>query len=253
MEHISSVLARRRGRVIPPTITGANTPISSLTETDLYKMMVDQHGEWITVLDPGETPAQARARIRQSRLARLFGEAQIPPRFRDLDFNTFPVDDPDKRSALELAKAYADNPQAGSLLLLGDFGTGKTGLAIAILKARLAAHVPSLFVRVPDLLDRIRATYNRDSTVTYDEVIESVRNVPFLVLDDLGAESQTPWVIEKLYQILGHRHDYLLPTVYTTNLTLDQLEARLGERIFWRIVEDCQQVVVGGRNLREQK
>ncbi|MCP4713101.1 MAG: ATP-binding protein, partial [Planctomycetes bacterium] len=60
---------------------------------------------------------------------------------------------------------------------------------------------------------------------------EEIRNAPLLILDDLGIESPTPWANEKLYQLLNHRYNARLPTIITTNLTLETLELRLRSRL----------------------
>jgi DNA replication protein DnaC len=52
-----------------------------------------------------------------------------------------------------------------------------------------------------------------------------------LILDDLGAQSSTPWAQEKLFQILNYRYNAKLATVITSNLTLDDHEARLRSRM----------------------
>ena len=88
-----------------------------------------------------------------------------------------------------------------------------------------------LFAVVPDLLDHLRATFGPQSTVSYDERFELVRSVPLLILDDLGTESATPWVREKLYQLINHRYNYRLATVITTNLRLEAIEPRIYSRL----------------------
>lgn len=134
------------------------------------------------------------------------------------------------RRCVEAAEAFAANPQ-GWLVLLGPPGCGKTHLAAAIANARIAAGEPALFVVVPDLLDRLRSTFAPGSGVTYDELFESARNVPLLILDDLGTQASTPWASEKLFQILNHRYNAQLPTVVTTNRHLEELDERLRARL----------------------
>jgi DNA replication protein DnaC len=48
-----------------------------------------------------------------------------------------------------------------------------------------------------------------------------------LILDDLGVQSTTPWVAEKLFQLLNHRFTARLPTVVTTNLDLAAFDQRI--------------------------
>jgi DNA replication protein DnaC len=74
------------------------------------------------------------------------------------------------------------------------------------------------------LLDHLRATFSPNSPIAYDELFEQIKTVPMLILDDLGAESSTPWAEEKLYQIMVYRHETLLPTIITTFFDMKGLE-----------------------------
>src|SRR5260221_685513 len=132
--------------------------------------------------------------------------------------------------AAELALRYAEEPE-GWLLLQGSYGTGKTHLAAAIANHRLDLNNPVLFMTVPDVLDYLRATFGPSSEVAYDERFEQLRTAPLLILDDLGAESQTAWAQEKLYQLLDYRHTRRMPTVITTNMDLQGLEPRIRRRL----------------------
>jgi len=140
---------------------------------------------------------------------------------------------PDKahnlRRAYETCVRYAQD-QDGWLLLTGTYGCGKTHLAASIANARLAMNEPVLFMVVPDLLDHLRSAFNPQSEVRYDDLFEQLRTTPLLILDDLGAQSSTPWAQEKLFQLLNHRYNAHLATVVTTNQRLEDLEPRLRSR-----------------------
>jgi DNA replication protein DnaC len=88
-----------------------------------------------------------------------------------------------------------------------------------------------LFIVVPDLLDYLRATFGPTSLARYDERFEEVRSVPLLILDDLGTQSSTAWAQEKLFQILNYRYNARLPTVLTTNHSLEEIDLRLRSRM----------------------
>jgi DNA replication protein DnaC len=161
-----------------------------------------------------------------------------PQRLREMTFDSFDPKgmnaSPHERdmlaNALEHARAFAAAPE-GWLIFMGKPGTGKTHLAASVANQRLADGHPAYFVVVPDFLDYLRATYGPDSNVSYDKLFDAIRTAPLLVLDDLGAQSSTPWAQEKLYQLLNYRYNAKLPTVITTNSTWDEIDARLRSRM----------------------
>jgi len=63
--------------------------------------------------------------------------------------------------------------------------------------------------------------------------------VPLLILDDLGAHNYTDWTRNKLFSIINYRLNYMLPTIITTNINLEDLEHFLGERTTSRIIHMC--------------
>ena len=144
--------------------------------------------------------------------------------------STDPEDQDLFRQGYELASAFAEDPR-GWLLLSGPSGCGKTHLAAAIANRVVESGQPVFFVFVPDLLDHLRSTFTPTSEVSYDQFFEQVRNTPFLVLDDLGGHSSTPWAQEKLYQILNHRYTAQLPTVITLSLAVEEMDFRWQSRL----------------------
>jgi DNA replication protein DnaC len=139
-------------------------------------------------------------------------------------------------AAYRLAFDFAKNPE-GWLVFMGETGCGKTHLAAAIVNHRYEAGKPALFVVVPDFLDHLRSTFSPDSKVSYDELFESVKTAPLLVLDDFGEQSTNPWVKEKLYQLINYRYNSRLPTVITTRLSLDEIMEKVDPSISSRLVD----------------
>jgi DNA replication protein DnaC len=136
-------------------------------------------------------------------------------------------------SAFKAAQKFAEKPR-GWLVLQGDYASGKTHLAAAIANYRTGEGVPPLFIMVPDLLDHLRATFSPESTVSYDRRFDEVKTTPLLVLDDLGTQSMTPWVKEKLYQLFNYRYNGGLSTVITTADTLSEIDPRIRSRMLDR-------------------
>ncbi len=138
--------------------------------------------------------------------------------------------------ALDAAMRFAKNPE-GWLVFMGGTGSGKTHLAAAIVNYRYQAGEPALFVVVPEFLDHLRSTFSPDSKVSYDQLFESVKTAPLLVLDDFGEQSTTPWAREKLYQVLNYRYNGRLPTVVTTRYSLDEIVEQFDSPVSSRLVD----------------
>ncbi len=169
----------------------------------------------------------------QEKEKRKFAEMRRLSNLRDLEDKTFQTFDqfvPGVKRAFARAYAYAQNPQ-GWLILFGNYGCGKTHLAAAVANVALQRDRVVLFTIVPDLLDHLRSTFGPNSDVGYDVRFETIREVPLLVLDDLGTENTTPWAREKLYQIMNHRYNRKLPTVITSNRAPNAIEPRIYSRL----------------------
>jgi DNA replication protein DnaC len=134
------------------------------------------------------------------------------------------------QKALKAAHTYAEKPR-GWLVFMGGYGSGKTHLAAAIANYRAGLGDPPLFIMVPDLLDHLRATFSPNSSVAFDRRFEEIRTAPLLILDDLGTQSMTPWVREKLYQLFNYRYNAELPTVITTSDSMNEMDARIRSRL----------------------
>ena len=134
------------------------------------------------------------------------------------------------REGVGVAESYAERPE-GWLVLTGAHGAGKTHVAAAIANRAIDRGDPALFLTVADLLDALRAGYDEDAENDYERVLEQVRNAPLLILDDLDGYSETAWAREKFLQVISHRFNALLPTVFTAVNPPEQTEARLASRL----------------------
>lgn len=112
---------------------------------------------------------------------------------------------------------WSQNPTEWRLLD-GPAGVGKTHLAVAAAAEREFLGDVVFFATVSDLLDHLRAAFAPDNPVMPDDLLEHIKTVDLLVLDDFGAERSTPFAEDKLFQIINYRYEERLPTIITTSL-----------------------------------
>jgi DNA replication protein DnaC len=176
--------------------------------------------------------------------------SRIPAEYANLDLDTFP----DPRIAEDMRAWWSSLPTTW-LVLVGELGVGKTGLAIGLVKRALADGRPALFRSFVELLSDIRATYRTRDAAEPDEadLMTALKTANVLALDDLGADRATGWSQDRLYEILNHRYNERRRTILTTSLGPDELEAHVGDRLVSRINGMGWIYQILGPNLREAR
>ena len=171
-------------------------------------------------------------------------EAQIPRRFWKKTIKDFRVRSTLGHNLVGLAKSFVtsfdfEKEYPKGLLMIGGVGSGKSHLAVAILCEVIAKGYSGLYYNSPDLLRDIRATFDSEGDVTEDAILDKITEVDLLVLDDLGAEKVSEFVLDRLYIVVNKRYEGCKPMIVTTNLEVEELEARLNKRIVSRFFEMC--------------
>ena len=124
----------------------------------------------------------------------------------------------------EFMDSYLKDKKGKGLYLSGSFGSGKTYLVAALFNELAKKNISSALVYYPELLRSLKSSFGSD----YEEKFDFIKTVPILLLDDIGAENTTSWSRDEvLGPILQYRMEEELPTFFTSNLTLSQLEASL--------------------------
>jgi DNA replication protein DnaC len=214
--------------------------------------------------DAGIAMAARCACAYRERGAQLVGAARIPRRYEHCRFDSFDLVDPALEAPLAIAREWferwPDRIEHG-LLFAGAPGTGKTHLAVAILRElaeRKGAHV--IFAEQRELLKELQATFDQTGR-SEAEVLAPVLDAEVLLLDDLGAGRTTPWAQDVMHDVLAHRYNRRLPTLMTTNRAMGDEEGgqqaeglplrdRLGDALMSRLYEMCLLVPVTAKDFR---
>lgn len=225
----------------------------------------------------------------EQRAGRVMERARIPKRYEHCDFESFVTDLADGKtwtdlhtSSLKLAKLWTEMFVTGypgtsekGLLLIGPAGVGKTHLAVAALKEMVKRGHGGFFCDYRELLKEIQASYNQISESTEMKILEPVRTVEILVLDDLGASKPSDWVRDIVGIVLNARYNESRTTIITTNYLdspssqgevarlpngkliqptrEDSLEQRIGSRMRSRLYEMCRTVEISAPDFRREK
>ena len=223
----------------------------------------------------------------QERAARVMERAHIPKRYEHCDFESYVTDLADGKTwsaahcqSLKHAKLQAqgfvrDYPGSAEkgLLLVGPSGAGKTHLAVAALKELMRRGHVGMFCDYRELLKEIQGSYNAASESTEMGILEPIRNVEILVLDDLGASKPSAWVLDIIGLVLNARYNERRVTLLTTNyldepadpdpapkgpggqrmvVREDTLGDRIGARMRSRLYEMCKTVEVVAPDFRRE-
>jgi DNA replication protein DnaC len=148
------------------------------------------------------------------------------------------------------------------LTLTGNVGTGKTHVAVGLVKLACGLGIEARFLTMTELLGAIKATYDRERAAPHRrngnntpgeaDVLDELAGVSLLALDDLGTENPTPWARDRLYTLVNRRYLAQRPTIVTTNFSLEELADRLGERTVSRLWGASLVVNFRGADYRER-
>jgi DNA replication protein DnaC len=165
----------------------------------------------------------------------------IPTDLENAGFKTYQQTNSITTKALNEAVAYVrdfknSKPEDRfNLLMMGNPGTGKTHLSVAIAKNLRESGFVVGFVTTGKLLAMIKETYQQGAERSENNILKDISKFDLLVLDDLGAEgaSDNQWAQGRLFDIINNRLGK--PTVYTTNFNDLTISQAVGERIASRL------------------
>lgn len=163
----------------------------------------------------------------------------MPRRFLDVD----------PESIDEAVWNQCVNDGRRSLFLYGPPGTGKTHLAVALLMDAGKMEYDT-FTTVANLLLELRESFRKDAEKSEMSIIRHFTRANLIILDDLGAEKTSEFALQSLYIIIDKRYSECQSTIITSNLTLEEIAEKIGDRIASRIAGMCRVIELKGRDRR---
>jgi DNA replication protein DnaC len=148
--------------------------------------------------------------------------ANIPPHYRASSFDNFKALNDEYSFIMVKLSAYIRDFPAGlkkpGLMLIGGTGTGKTHLAVGVLRKLMAKGYQGLFFDYMNLLARIRAGWNELANAADREAYQSCLDADILLMDDLGSHRVSEWVEDTINGIVTYRCNHDKPLIVTTNI-----------------------------------
>lgn len=142
--------------------------------------------------------------------------------------------------------------QSKSLLLLGGTGLGKTHLSLAVANEVIDKGFSVVYGSAHSILSDLESLrFGRNTNVRYEE--PELLECDLLIIDDLGAEFISQFTVSCIYNIVNSRILSERPTIISTNLTVEDLEAKYDRRITSRLTSCYSILRFFGRDVRQIK
>ena len=209
-----------------------------------------------------EELAEIRRLNEERRQRRLFENAGIPPKYRELTFKSFLAlagGDPGKAAAIRAVRSYFDEGYVETkrgrkvgILLHGEPGVGKTGCLSPLFVHMVRDRQKSgLWVQYNELLASLRDFESGQ----VEERMRACQTVDYLFIDDFGdpaaQRSASDYSRDMMFRIIDYRNNHGLPMFVTSNLDLEKMTDQFDRRIVRRLADNCVFVRMAGAPLSD--
>lgn len=197
---------------------------------------------WQAEADAKDAAAHDGMSARDRLMAALLTDAGVPDRYRHATLWTWQHGMDQQHRIWQWAQEYlvnfADALQSGrGAILHGAPGTGKTHLAIAILRHVLEKGGTGRYATISDMLSRIKNTYGQHATENEKQAIEAFTTPDLLVIDEVGHQLDTAYELAQFFRIVDKRYSGMKPTILVSNMKSSDLRTFLTEALVDRMKE----------------
>lgn len=164
--------------------------------------------------------------------------AGISQRCSSVSFNDFIADTPAKEIAKESCLQFARNvykgEQRSSMIITGKVGTGKTMICQAMVN-NLIDHKRCKMIKLIDMIREIKDTWRRDSNISEIDLLARYASYDLLIIDEIGIQFGSDTEGMFVFDVIDGRYQNMLPTVIISNLNIDGVKEKMGERVIDRL------------------
>lgn len=165
------------------------------------------------------------AKIQESSLIKTL---YMPKSVREASLEKFSLDTPERKEIYKKVVNFITNYDVShklGLYIYGNYGCGKTYILGALAKELATKNIDSLLIYFPDLIRELKDSLNDDR---FSSLINELKDVDVLMLDDVGSENMTTFVRDEILgPVLNYRMAEEKPLFISSNLTPEQLLSHL--------------------------
>jgi len=156
----------------------------------------------------------------------------FPQRYINCSFDNYEVS-PENKKAVDKLKSIEVLTE--SVFITGSVGSGKTHLTAALVsKISLTQMDAPLFRSAYQIINELKASFEK---IQENElfVLNKYTRGHILIIDDIGIERLSDYAIQSWYTIIDSRYAHCFPTIITSNLSLEDVSKKIGDRIASRL------------------
>lgn len=201
-----------------------------------------------------EKKRQEALKEEMDRIQRLKDSSMMDRKYRNARFSNYVIRSGNEK-AKKIAEKYVNNfshMKEGNIgiVFYGPVGTGKSYTAACIANSLMEMQIPVIMTSFVKILQDI---WSAEDEGTYLNLLNSSQ---LLIIDDFGAERDTDYALEKVYNVIDSRVRANKPMILTTNLSFDEMMSEPDiryRRVYDRIFENCHPVEISGSSFRIMK